>query len=454
MSTAPKADYVSSYVTDDSLVELVYNKPKQQTQLAVFDRGQVTYHDSLTIGGVALKPLSPRNDLLRHDVILFPSMVVDYQNEKRLLEEIQQFIHRYLDISLFFETLAAYYVLLSWVYDTFNEVPYLRALGDYGSGKTRFLQVIGSLCYKPTFAGGATTVSPIFRLLSAHRGTLVLDEADFQFSDMTADIVKILNNGYAKGFPVLRTEGQGGKFAVKTFDVFSPKIIATREKFKDKALESRFLVEVMEGRTLRDDILLSLPPQFHAEARFLRSKLLLWRFRNYNRNVVVEEIKDDAISPRLRQIIQPLLRIIHTQEMRQELMQFVTNYNREMIADRGMSREADALAALLRCAHAGASEITIKQITDAFNNEVEERETVSHKRMGWMLRERLQLKTQRREQGYVVSLPDNAEKIAALTEKYGLGDDGQQRSLQVMSVGEDGGGESGQEISHQDFSSL
>ena len=352
MSTAPKA--VSSYISEDALVELVYNKARQQTQLAVFDGGEVTYHDSLTIGGVALKPMSPRNDLLCNDVILFPSMAVEYDSEKQLLEEIQQFIHRYLDITPFFETLATYYVLLSWVYDTFNEVPYLRALGDYGSGKTRFLQVIGSLCYKPTFAGGATTVSPIFRLLNAHRGTLILDEADFQFSDMTADIVKILNNGYARGFPVLRTEGQGGKFTVKTFDVFSPKIIATREKFKDKALESRFLVEVMEGRTLRDDISLSLPPHFQAEARFIRGKLLLWRFRNYNRNVLVEEVRDVTISPRLRQIIQPLWNIIHSPDVRQELKEFVTNYNREMIADRGMSREADALTALLRCADAGA----------------------------------------------------------------------------------------------------
>jgi hypothetical protein len=167
----------------------------------------------------------------------------------------------------------------------FNEVPYLRALGDYGTGKTRFLQVIGHLCYKPTLAGGATTVSPIFRLLHEHRGTLILDEADYQYSDMTADIVKILNNGYSKGFPVLRTEGQSGRFSVRAFHVFTPKIIATREKFKDKALESRFLVEAMGGRAIRDDIPDSLPPHFQDEARFIRGKLLLWRFRNFKRLV-------------------------------------------------------------------------------------------------------------------------------------------------------------------------
>ena len=63
--------------------------------------------------------------------------------------------------------------------------------GDYGTGKTRALLAIGSLCYKPFFASGASTVSPIFHVLDAFGGTLVLDEADLRFSDATADLTKI-----------------------------------------------------------------------------------------------------------------------------------------------------------------------------------------------------------------------------------------------------------------------
>ena len=89
--------------------------------------------------------------------------------------------------------MAAHYVLFSWVYDAFNEVPYIRFQGDYGTGKTRALLVVGSVCYKPFFASGASTVSPIFHILDAFRGTLILDEADFRFSDEKAEIVKVLN---------------------------------------------------------------------------------------------------------------------------------------------------------------------------------------------------------------------------------------------------------------------
>lgn len=49
------------------------------------------------------------------------------------------------------------YVLMSSVYDAFNDAPYLRLRGDFGTGKTRSLLAIGSLCYKPFFASGAST---------------------------------------------------------------------------------------------------------------------------------------------------------------------------------------------------------------------------------------------------------------------------------------------------------
>jgi hypothetical protein len=71
----------------------------------------------------------------------------------------------------------------------------------YGSGKTRALLVLGSLCYKSFFASGASTVSPIFHTLDAFRGTLIFDEADFRFSDERAEVVKILNNGNVSGLP-------------------------------------------------------------------------------------------------------------------------------------------------------------------------------------------------------------------------------------------------------------
>src|SRR5690606_35505509 len=123
-----------------------------------------------------------------------------------LVQRIQTFIHTYLDVGPFYERLAAYYVLLTWLYDLFETLPYLRALGDYGTGQTRFLQAIGSLCYRPMFVSRASTTSPIFRMIDMFQRTLVIDEADFRNSDAKAEIIKILNVCYYRGGGVLRSE--------------------------------------------------------------------------------------------------------------------------------------------------------------------------------------------------------------------------------------------------------
>ena len=173
-------------------------------------------------------------------------------------------------------------MLMTWGYDVFNELPYLRVRGQYGSGKSRFLLTVGSLCFKPIFASGASTVSPIFRLIDQIGGTLVVDEADFWASDERAEITKILNNGNARGFPVLRSEVTPSKeFNPRAFNIFGPKLVATRHPFEDEALESRCLTEVLGGRPLRRDIPISLPRCFEEEAEALRNKLLMYRFRRF-----------------------------------------------------------------------------------------------------------------------------------------------------------------------------
>jgi hypothetical protein len=140
------------------LAEMVHDPGEGRTQFAVWQDGQVRYEDRLTLGDQKLlRPYSPDNTLVQTEVVLFPSRADPYGSEPALVQDLRAFIHRYVDLTPFFETLAAYYVLFSWVYDSFNELPYLRVKGDAGSGKTRFLMTVGSLCYKPIFASGAST---------------------------------------------------------------------------------------------------------------------------------------------------------------------------------------------------------------------------------------------------------------------------------------------------------
>ena len=219
---------VSAAPVAGTLAETVYQPDQHRTAFAIWNGETVRYETHIRLSqDRTLVPYSADNNLIKNRVVLFPSEAAEYGTEDELIVEIQSFIHRYVDIGGLFEKIAAYYVLFTWVYDAFNELPYLRFRGDYDSGKTRALLTIGSLCYLPIFASGASTVSPIFRLLDIFRGTLIVDEGDFRVSDEKAELVKILNNGNARGFPVLRAEQNGNRkeFNPVAYNVFGPKIV-------------------------------------------------------------------------------------------------------------------------------------------------------------------------------------------------------------------------------------
>src|SRR5438094_3333146 len=300
---------VSGLLADGSSAEMVCHESR--TLFCVSKVGVFHYETNLLVNGQRLVPYSPRNNLLTNEVVLFPSEPSEYGSEQELVEGIKAFIRRYVDVSPLFEQIASYYVLFTWVYDAFNELPYLRLRGDTGSGRTWFLLTVGSLCYKPIFASGASTVSPLFRILNSMRGTLIVDEGDFRFSDEKAELVKILNNGNGRGFPVLRSESVSEReFSPRAYSVFGHKLIATRGYFQDRALESRCLTEETGRRELRDDIPINLTADYKREALELRNKLLMFRFRSFGKRAVDPGLVDRSIEPRLAQIFVPLLSVI------------------------------------------------------------------------------------------------------------------------------------------------
>lgn len=415
----------TTIITPDALYEMVFSPSDNKSSYVKMDRNGQMESDltEVEISGQKYVPISPTYNLLEKGVIRFPSLAAPYENEGEILNEIRTFIHKYLDISEVFEQIATYYVLFTWMFDRFEEVPYLRAIGDFGSGKSRFLQAIGMLCYKPTFAGGATTPSPIFRIINELKGTLIFDEADFKFSDMTSEIVKILNTGYQKGMPVLRSEGKG-TFEVKAYDVFCPKIVATRETFSDKALESRFLVEEMGAGKLRTDIPRTLDESFYSESQAIRNKLLMWRLKNYFSPIERRTEIIEGIHPRLNQIVIPLMSIIKDDAIREHLKTFIIKYNGELVADRGLSWESDIVFSILKLEHENlASEITVKQITDEVNKESDlSDDKLQARKVGWYLRSKLQLKPYKTRKGFVLSFKENRKRLDMWKERFGITD--------------------------------
>jgi hypothetical protein len=412
-------------VFDDGVIlEMVYQPAEKRSMFVLWKDGEWKTETGFSTSPFhRLVPYSPNNNLILNEVVLFPSEPEEYGSEEQLLAEIQSFIHRYVDVSPLFEKIASYYVLFSWVYDRFNELPYLRLRGDPGSGKTRFLLTVGSLCYKPIFASGASTVSPLFRILDAFRGTLIIDEGDFRLSDERAEIVKILNNGNGRGFPVLRTEVTGNRkeFDPRAYHVFGPKLVATRGFFEDRALESRCLTEAMGQTQLRTDIPINLDASHKEEALHLRNQLLLFRFRKLQTCQVAETMVDRTIEPRLSQIFVPLLSIIEDPKAREELRDLARQYHRELIAERGMDAEAHVLEILRdMLASPFGTQLSVKDITSWFidRHGQDYEKKITTKWIGWLIRKKLGLKTQKSHGMFLVPSTETS-KLERLYEKYG-----------------------------------
>lgn len=413
----PKIKYVSFLdCKNGDILELIGDEGTKMFVLYNILREEVQIVEKYEFDGTIYLP--PQDDLVDRGTVLLSSYPEGYGEIGKLIEHIEKYIYKYLDVTDTFRKLATYYVLLSWVYDCFEVLPYLRSLGDYGTGKTRLQKVIGSICYKPMFAGGATTPSPIFRIINLYKGTLVLDEADFRFSDSDSEIIKIFNCGYTQGIPVLRTEGDKDRMPV-SYDVFGPKILGTRKRFDDAALESRCLTEIMTGNP-RKDIPIHLPKDFNQETLRIRNMLLMFRLKSYGQLEVDPSLVIPNVEARVNQIILPILSIVKEDSVRQEIREFVTGYAEQLKSNRGDELPAEILRVMVEMVSGGET-LRYKEIAKKLNEGRDKDQgeyIISPAKIGKINSSVFNLKT--RQINGVTEILWDKDKVQRLCERYGI----------------------------------
>ncbi|MCF7634605.1 MAG: DNA primase [Dehalococcoides mccartyi] len=381
--TASRERFVPGFVLHDGTVgEMVVSKEDERAFIIVVNGSVRKVFRYETPKAIYL----PTDDPLVTEVVHFATTATPYDSQARLFEEIRSFVHKYLELPADFEEISSLYVLLTWVYEFAPSIPYLRVIGDWGTGKTRFLQVVGSVCFRPTFASGATTPAPIFRILEQFRGTLVLDEADFKDSSSWMEMVKLLNNGYRPGMPVLRADKENGKWFPRAYQVFGPKLIATRFPFKDEALESRCLTSEMMSLT-RDDIPRVLPPSFDKEIDDLRAKLLTFRLANLIKlkgKTFGNDLLEPNLQPRLQEILIPLKAMLNgDRSMVEAITGFVHRLQDSLFIRRRESAPGRVLAALMEL-HEEGKELTSENVAKKANETDDEVEQLSAEKVGRM----------------------------------------------------------------------
>jgi energy-coupling factor transporter ATP-binding protein EcfA2 len=359
--------YTSFFIDDTMMVQQIYDEKTNIPKFVVCNNSHIeTVSSFKDATGIEYQPIM--GEELQLKVVLLPTGIEEYGTTPQLVVELKKYIHKYLDVSPRFEQFAAWYILLTWVYDRFSTINYLRCLGDTGCGKTRFLNVIGGICFNATKASGAVTVAVMKRITKKWKGTIIVDEGDFKESDEKNELIKFFNLGFEKDSPMMNCDKEDPN-KLEFYIPFCPKIISTRKSFDDKALEARCLTEVMQ-QTSRDDVPYILPDQFYKEQAILRNKLLKFRFDNY-RKINTEksiDLSNYQIEPRLKQATYAYATLFAGDELEiAHFKSFLEEYQKDLIQERQESWDGQVIGAIHKLYEKGAVDFDTTDIIESGN---------------------------------------------------------------------------------------
>lgn len=354
---------MSCYIFNDRLYEQVKNR-----QFVYYNGNELKYTTQIVTPEVNIKVCEGDELLPHHEVVILPERPEEYGSLVELIKEIKEFIHEWLDVSDDFETFAAWYIPLSWVYDSVPTINYLSVMGDTGVGKSRFLNVVGKLCYKPIIGSGGVSVAAVKRLINKWKGTLLIDEGDFKASDETADLIKLLNLGFEKGQSIFNCD-KNDPSKIEFFDPYCPKVITRRRQFQDQALEARCLTETMQQTTRRIPPLLT--EKFNEKQRLLRNKLLKFRFDYWYKIDIDKAANIDLgdIEPRIKQATLAFTTLLaNVPEALISFKKFVKKYNKDLIEERSTSYDGVIVNTIIELLKEENMNITAKDIETRFSD--------------------------------------------------------------------------------------
>ncbi len=360
----PKKDAIYSYGgrVGDWLLEYCCDLKEGKARWAYRSpEGNVDMADEIVIDGLTHIPEPPTDKMLIEGVISFPSELGEKKTIKEIVDKIIVILHsKYIFRDPKIPQLAAYYIMLTWMYDNFTKLCYLRAVGEPGSGKSQMMELIGFMCYRFTRANGADSLATFFRVTDKYRGTVFFEEADLpDKSDESNPIVKFINMGAMDGNHILRMDeyirpdGTKG-FRPTPFASFCPKLFAMRGDFDDDAVGSRSITFKLQAATMQDmidnDIEVELGEDYkNFTSLEIRNLALTWRLHNYQleKRRLTNDLADPMVSARMNQVTMPLKALAgEDEDFKKQIQSLLRSIQAENVLEKSQTIEAMIVEAI------------------------------------------------------------------------------------------------------------
>lgn len=341
-----KTVYRTSITTEDYVVDEIF-KDNEFKYIAVFKSSKEWIEiPEFPHPPRVFLPVENYDDIERC-LLFLPEEPINYGKEEGLDKELYDFLDYWCDYPDEFKILDVAYIKMTWVFDWLITVPYRRALGEWGTGKSRWAECMLALS-KIGFKQGATaTAAGIYRRADRWRGVQGFDENDYGGKSNIARMIQlVLNCSYKKtSGAVVRMIKAGDDFVDKSFVCYGPKIIAARNTFNDIATESRCITHRCYKST---KVPFEVTDDFYKSAQVLRNKLLMWRINHIDK--VPLEIKrferaliNEKVDPRLIEISKPLTRFLSNDNQLGVLAGVIGHSNDLLKAEKFFTREATVL---------------------------------------------------------------------------------------------------------------
>jgi len=318
--------------------------------------------ENYRIGGDVITARPPRSYPYK------PYVVESLEAKTRLeiIDLVHREVERFIDAEPEEKATFTAFIILSYVQECFDALPYLYLVGDNESGKSHLLNLMGELCYRP-LAGVSHTAADLYSYLEDDGLPLTILEDEFQGSEKDSEKMKIYKSGYKKGARVARVVTYEGGRRVDYFNSYGLKMMAAERLVENKGFMQRcIVVEMMEG----------IPEKDHYDAedysRFarLRSELLKWRMRVLAGHESLPKLEPDWLRGRDRELYLPLLTVLHGSPIYHTLETFLRGRAEERRREREGSLEAAICRAVATLLSDGSGEIDFAELWIEIKNEV------------------------------------------------------------------------------------
>jgi len=158
-----------------------------------------------------------------------------------LLDELVRVIHRFVVMPEVKARVVALWIVFTYLLEVVDCAPILAITSPTKRcGKTRLLELLASLCFRPLAASNITPAA-LYRTIEACQPTLLIDEGD-TFLARSEELRGILNAGHTRTTAyVIRTVGE--QYEPRSFTTWGAKAIALighlADTLQDRSLEIR-----------------------------------------------------------------------------------------------------------------------------------------------------------------------------------------------------------------------